>query len=249
MTATETTKRLEELSKLIPTKIEDREAIQKSIGAVQITERMREKIEEYQEKYPMLYTIDAKHVQGPESVGIITNEIERIQEKIKEDADFYIICEMAKLYMEGIRPTYEEHLNKPEPIYSAMIPLNPKTKKNSQKIIISPKTKRPIIVQSDNFRQYEREAGWFLKTPAQPIDYPVNVRVLFFRDSARRVDLTNLLEAIDDLLVSSRILKDDDFKIIAGHDGSRVYIDREKPRTEIYIEHISKYNKQKEADS
>ncbi len=136
-----------------------------------------------------------------------------------------------------------------ELVYSAMIPLNPKTKKNSQKIITNPKTGRPIIVQSDDFRQYESDAGWFLKTPAQPIDYPVNVRVIFYRDSARRVDLTNLLEAIDDLLVANKILKDDNFQIIAGHDGSRVYIDREKPRTEIYIEHISKYNKQKEADS
>ena len=143
-----------------------------------------------------------------------------------------------------------------ELVYSAMIPLNPMTKKNSQKIITNPKTKRPMIVQSDKFRQYERDAGWFLRTPAKPIDYPVNVRVIFYRDSARRVDLTNLLEAIDDLLVDNKILKDDNFEIIAGHDGSRVYIDREKPRTEIYIEHteiyiehIQKYNKKEEADS
>ena len=125
-----------------------------------------------------------------------------------------------------------------ELVYSAMIPLNPKTKKNSQKIIKNPKTGRPIIVQSDDFKQYERDAGWFLKTSEKPIDYPVNIRCIFYRKTAQRVDLTNLLEAIDDILVKYKVLQDDNFRIIAGHDGSRVYIDREKPRTEIYIEKI-----------
>lgn len=69
-----------------------------------------------------------------------------------------------------------------------------------------------------------------------PINVPVNVRCIFYRDSARRCDLTNLLEAVDDILVKYKVLADDNFKIIAGHDGSRVYIDRDNPRTEIYIE-------------
>ena len=132
-------------------------------------------------------------------------------------------------------------------IFEAMIPLDPKVKKNNQKIITNSKTKAPMIVQNDRYRQYERDAGWFLRKPKQPIDYPVNVRCIFYRQTARRVDLTNLLEAIDDILVKYGVLKDDNFQIIAGHDGSRVYIDREKPRTEIYIETISEYNKEKEA--
>lgn len=128
-------------------------------------------------------------------------------------------------------------------IYRGMIPLNPKTKKNHQKIIRDRRSGRPRIVQSDEYITYENDAGWFLH-PAKfdPIDFPVNVRVLFYRDSERRVDLTNLLEAIDDILVKYRILKDDNFKIIVSHDGSRVFVDRENPRTEIYIEKISDYN-------
>lgn len=121
-------------------------------------------------------------------------------------------------------------------IYQAMIPLNPKTKKNSQKIISNPKTRRPMIIQSEEYKQYERDAGWFLTRPAEPISEPVNIRCTFYRDSRRRVDLTNLLEAIDDILVKYKIIKDDNFEIIAGHDGSRVYIDKEHPRTEIAIE-------------
>lgn len=123
-------------------------------------------------------------------------------------------------------------------LYEAMIPLNPKTKKNNQKIIRNPRTRAYMIVQSDAYKQYEKDAGWFLKPRHSPICVPVNVKCLFYRDSDRRCDLTNLLEAIDDILVHWRILADDNFHIIYSHDGSRVYIDRDKPRTEIVIEDI-----------
>ncbi len=251
------------------------QALDQGIAAVHATEKMREKIEKYQSKHPICYDVDITHIKGPESLGIITNEIERLQERLKEDADFYIICEMAKAYMEGLRPTYEDLtadrvqeyldrrcqtavanefliaigqnpkcLEKPEILYSAMIPMEPKTKKNSQKIITNPKTKRPMIIQGDAFKQYEQEAGWFLKRPhgTPPIAEPVNIRCLFYRKTRRRVDLTNLLEAIDDILVKYRIIADDDFEIIAGHDGSRVLIDKDNPRTEVYIEKINRYN-------
>lgn len=120
-------------------------------------------------------------------------------------------------------------------LYQSLIPLNPRTKKNNQKIIKNPRTKAPMIVQNDRYKTYERDSGWFLKKIPQPINEPVNVKCIFYRDSERRTDLTNLLEAIDDILVKYKILADDNFKVIAGHDGSRVYVDREKPRTEIEI--------------
>ena len=120
-------------------------------------------------------------------------------------------------------------------LYQTMIPLNPKTKKNSQKIISNPKTRRPMIVQSEEYKQYERDAGWFLKPPAEPLSGRLNIRCIFYRDSRRRVDLTNLLEAIDDILIKYKIIKDDSFEIIAGHDGSRVLVDKDHPRTEIAI--------------
>ena len=119
-------------------------------------------------------------------------------------------------------------------VYEAMIPLNPKTKKNHQKIITI--KGRPMIVQSEAYREYEKNAGWFLKKPSKPIDYPVQVKCVFYRDSRRRCDLTNLLEAIDDILVKYKVLADDSFNIIYSHDGSRVLVDKEKPRTEITIE-------------
>jgi Holliday junction resolvase RusA-like endonuclease len=121
-------------------------------------------------------------------------------------------------------------------IYQAVIPINPRTKKNSQQIVYQ--NGKPKLLQSDAYLQYEKDAGWFLKKPLRPISIAVNVRCIFYRDSERRCDLTNLLEAIDDILVKYKVLADDNFKIIAGHDGSRVYVDRKHPRTEIYIEEI-----------
>ncbi len=120
-------------------------------------------------------------------------------------------------------------------VYQAVVPLHPITKKNNQRIVINSRTKRPMILQNEKYTTYENQAGWFLKKPKQPIDYPVNIECRFYRKNEIRCDLTNLLEAIDDVLVKYKIIADDNFKIIAGHDGSRVFIDKEHPRTEIII--------------
>lgn len=69
----------------------------------------------------------------------------------------------------------------------------------------------------------------------EPINTPVNVKCLFYMPTARKVDLTNLLEAADDALVTAGVLADDNSKIVVSHDGSRVLLDKDKPRTEIYI--------------
>lgn len=141
-------------------------------------------------------------------------------------------------------------------VFKAMIPLNPKTKKNSQEIRFRisgksgfwEKTKLgmryvgiPFISQNKAYEQYEKDAGWFLNPkPYKPIDYPVTVQCIFYRKDRVRCDLTNLLEAIDDILVKYKILADDNFNIIISHDGSRVCIDKENPRTEICIYESSK---------
>ena len=118
-------------------------------------------------------------------------------------------------------------------VYSAVIKTEPKTKKNSQKIIINKRTRRPMLVQSEDYLLYERQAGLFLPKLKEPINQPVNIRAHFYRRTRHRVDLTNLLEALDDILVKNKIIADDDFKIVMGHDGSRVYIDKDNPRTEV----------------
>ena len=56
-----------------------------------------------------------------------------------------------------------------------------------------------------------------------------------YTETWHRKDDLNLYEALDDILVKSRILKDDDRKTIRSRDGSRVLYDKENPRAEIYI--------------
>jgi Holliday junction resolvase RusA-like endonuclease len=55
-------------------------------------------------------------------------------------------------------------------------------------------------------------------------------------DMRRKCDLTNLNEALHDILVKCGVLKDDNSKIVAATDGSRVLYDKQNPRTEVYIE-------------
>jgi len=54
-------------------------------------------------------------------------------------------------------------------------------------------------------------------------------------DSAVKVDLSALYEGIQDVLVELNVITDDNYTIVASHDGSGVFIDRENPRMEIEI--------------
>ena len=116
--------------------------------------------------------------------------------------------------------------------YMITIPIPPITKKNSQRIVTV--RGKPMILPSQRYKDYEKICEPFL--PPLEIDSPVTVKCHYYMPTRRRVDLVNLLEATDDVLVKYRVLKDDNHKIIASHDGSRVFYDKENPRTEIWIE-------------
>lgn len=122
------------------------------------------------------------------------------------------------------------------------IPFAPMTKKNHQQIIPRkmPGGKiRPMVIPSKQYLAYEKKclehlAGVTRKQTA-PIDYPVNVKAIYYMQTHRIVDRTNLDQALHDILVRASILKDDNSRIIAGTDGSRVRYDKEYPRTEVTI--------------
>lgn len=116
------------------------------------------------------------------------------------------------------------------------VPLTPVSKKNNQQIAINKATGRPFVVPSKKYKEYEKNALWFIPRKQKPIDEPVNVKCLFYMPTHRRCDLTNMLEAIDDVMVAGGLLADDNYRIIESHDGSRVLYDKENPRTEVYIE-------------
>ena len=118
--------------------------------------------------------------------------------------------------------------------YCYVIQGQPITKKNSQRI--ARRGNRAFILPSARYADYEAAASYYLRDkPPAPIDCPVTVTCLYFMQTRRKVDLTNLLEATHDVLVKHGILADDNSQIIVSVDGSRVCYDKENPRTEITI--------------
>lgn len=118
----------------------------------------------------------------------------------------------------------------------------PITKKNSQRILRT-KDGRAFIAPSRAYKQYEKTAGKYI--PAEKrigIAERITVKCLYYMPTLRAVDMTNLLEATDDVLVKYGVLADDNCRIIASHDGSRVLHDKLNPRTEVYITPFEEYN-------
>lgn len=115
-----------------------------------------------------------------------------------------------------------------------VIPVVPVTKKNHQQIIRV--NGKPVVIPSRQYKQYETDSAPFLR--AQHIDYPVNVKALYYMPTRRRVDLCNLHEALCDVLVKHGVVEDDNSNIIVSMDGSRVLYDKHNPRTEIYIDKV-----------
>lgn len=121
------------------------------------------------------------------------------------------------------------------------VKLEPRSKKNSMRILKNHRTGKLFIAPSVNYEQYQMDARWFV--PELNIDYPVNIKCLFYMKTRKRVDLTNLLEAIDDIMVKYGTISDDDHKVLVSHDGSRVLYDKENPRTEVIITSMEENNK------
>lgn len=90
-----------------------------------------------------------------------------------------------------------------------------------------------MIIPSKQYKEYEELALWQL--PRVFYNCPVNVKCVYFMGTKRKVDLTNLLEATDDILVKGKVLADDNCTIIVSHDGSCVKYDKDNPRVEIEI--------------
>lgn len=109
----------------------------------------------------------------------------------------------------------------------------PITKKNSQRIVTL--HGHACIIPSKQYKEYEAEALRTLKPPVEPIAHRVNMKCEYYMPTKRRVDLANLISASCDILVKAKVILDDNSNIVVGHDGSRVYYDKENPRAEITI--------------
>lgn len=115
--------------------------------------------------------------------------------------------------------------------------LEPRTKKNHQRIVINKRTKVPMVIPSPQYKLYEQASLAFMPD-METIDYPVEIEAVFYMKTKRRVDLTNLLESLDDILVKHKVIIDDNSQIVVSHDGSRVLYDKDNPRTEVTIRRL-----------
>lgn len=129
---------------------------------------------------------------------------------------------------------------------SFTLPIKPATKKNSGQIIQV--RGRSIIIPSKQYKAFENACLPYLhkiKLKTGIIDTPVNMKCIFYTESRRKIDLPNLLNAIDDTMVKAGLIADDNRDIIAGHDGSRVFYDKVNPRLEIEFSEMLDYEQWK----
>jgi len=115
------------------------------------------------------------------------------------------------------------------------IPVNPRSKKNSQEIVFNKKTGHRMVIQNKRYTEFEKECKKYLPKLEKPINYPINLQCKFYVCDARKRDIANYLEAIQDVLVKYNVLEDDNYNIVASIDGCSMEIDRDKPRVEITI--------------
>lgn len=71
-------------------------------------EEVRKAIEKYQKEHSLPFgtMLDVTAISSKEGADIISQMIERVSKKIDEDTELWCICEMAKMYMQGIKPVY-----------------------------------------------------------------------------------------------------------------------------------------------
>lgn len=122
------------------------------------------------------------------------------------------------------------------------LPVKPITKKNSGRIVM--RGSYPKLFPSEQYERFEKDTQPYfinVKNQVGVINYPINMQCLFYMDVHRKVDLCNLLNAVDDSMVKSGLIIDDNRDIIASHDGSRVFFDKHNPRIEITITEMKNY--------
>ena len=109
----------------------------------------------------------------------------------------------------------------------------PVTKKNSQRIVGV--GGRRTILQSRQYIAWEMSAVAQLRVQARGLaaaNRPCAMRALVYRD--RDVgDLLNYLAAVSDALERAALVEND--RLIVSVDGSRMLIDRQRPRVEVEL--------------
>ena len=119
-----------------------------------------------------------------------------------------------------------------------IVNVNPRSKKNSQEIVFNRKTGKRMVIQNKRYTEFEKECKQYMPKLDKPIDYPINLQCKFYVCDARKRDIANYLEAMQDVLVKYKVLEDDNYNIVSSLNGCSMEIDRENSRIEITIDKI-----------
>ncbi len=119
-----------------------------------------------------------------------------------------------------------------------VIPVNPISKGDLPRSVIDEKTEEREMYESKKYKEYCIVAGRYME-PLN-INFPVNVKMVFYLPYRRKVSLIGLQRTLEEVMVDCNLLKTNDCNVIASTDGSRVRFDRKYPRTEIEITRIEK---------
>lgn len=113
----------------------------------------------------------------------------------------------------------------------------PRTKKNSSRIALTPDNKR-VLLPSKAYEQYEKVALIQLAR-VQAVHGPISVMCRYYlQNRAHWPDLVGLLQATSDILQEAKVIDDD--KYIVNYDGSMIAgLDKDNPRVEIIIHQIN----------
>jgi len=108
------------------------------------------------------------------------------------------------------------------------------SKKNS-KIIVC-RGKHPILLSSPAYNTWHEEQMWYLKGLRCPRGIEkCKVNITFYSPDKRASDLSNKVESLNDLLVDSGILKDDNWFVISELHLIFGGVDKDNPRAEIKL--------------
>lgn len=129
------------------------------------------------------------------------------------------------------------------------IPVKPRTKKNHQSFVTL-KNGRTILLPSKPYKEFEKQVVEYITAHfgnMEPINFPINLKCVFYKDADRKSDLVGYMQAIQDALVEAGFIEDDNHTIVKSTDGSEVLLDRKNPRIEIEVtmstsSNIKEYN-------
>lgn len=70
-------------------------------------DEIRKAIDRLQLEHPVHFAFDATRIVEPSLAKAVQDDIDRVAKSLAKDASIHIICEMAKLYLDGVKPTVE----------------------------------------------------------------------------------------------------------------------------------------------